>query len=104
MGRALRTVAERQSAALVATAFALLVVLLPSLPLTSTAESGALTLALVTLALAALVRLDLRSIALAGAGGSGTTCPTRDDTPTAPAGRVTDPAHHPLRPRAPGTA
>ena len=49
MGRALRTVAERQSAGL-ATAFALLVVLLPSLPLTSTAESGALTLALVTLA------------------------------------------------------
>ena len=62
------------------------------------------TLAIVTMALAALVRLDVRSVALAAAGGRSATAPARDAAPLVLTGRVTDPVHHPLRPRAPGMA
>jgi hypothetical protein len=91
-------------AALAATACALVVMVAPSLLLTAAAESTPLTLALMTVALAALVRVDLRSVALAGAGDRGTTRATGDGDSLVLTDRVTDPVHHPLRPRAPGTA
>ena len=77
---------------------------LPSLLATSAAQSTPLTLAIVTMALAALVRLDLRSVALAAAGARSATPPARDAAPIVLTARVTDPVHHPLRPRAPGRA
>ena len=90
--------------ALVGTACALLVMLAPSLLATSAAESTPLTVAIVTMALAVLVRLDLRSVALAAAGARSATPPAHDAAPLVLTGRVTDPVHHPLRPRAPGMA
>jgi hypothetical protein len=104
MGRELTDVTARVWVALVGTACALLVLLAPSLLATSAAESTPLTLAIVTMALAALVRLDLRSVVLAAAGARSTTPPARDAAPLVLTGRVTDPVHHPLRPRAPGMA
>ena len=101
MGRAVSDVTQRAWVALVATAMAVLVVLAPSLLMTSAAESGTLALAVVTLALATLVRLELRSVALAGSGSAAQ--PVREGAPLVLAVRVTDPVHHPLRPRAPGT-
>ena len=104
MGRELTGVTARVWFALAGTACALLVMLAPSLLATSVAESTPLTLALVTMALAALVRLDLRSVALATTGNRSATPPSRDAAPLVLTGRVTDPVHHPLRPRAPGMA
>jgi hypothetical protein len=103
MGRELTGVTARVWVALVGTACALLVLLTPSLLATSAAESAPLTLAIVTMALAALVRLDLRSAALA-AGARSATPPAREAAPLVLTARVTDPVHHPLRPRAPGMA
>jgi alpha-beta hydrolase superfamily lysophospholipase len=90
--------------ALAATACAALVVLVPSLMMTTAADSRPLTLALMTVVLAALVRLDLRSVALAAADAHSSTPRAGDGAPLVLTGRVTDPVHHPLRPRAPGTA
>ena len=104
MGRESTGVTAWVWAALCGTACALLVMLAPSLLATSAAQSTPLTLAIVTMALAALVRLDVRSVALAAAAGRCATAPARDAAPLVLTGRVTDPVHHPLRPRAPGMA
>jgi hypothetical protein len=104
MGRELTDVTARAWVALAGTTCALLVMLAPSLLATPAAEATPLTLAFVTLALAALVRLDVRSVALAAAGARSATPPARDAAPLVLTGRVTDPVHHPLRPRAPGMA
>src|SRR4029077_21298791 len=104
MGRESTRVTARLLVVLAGTACALLVMLARSLLSTSAAQSTPLTLAIVTMALAALVRLDLRSVALAAAGAPSATRPARDAAPLVLTGRVTDPVHHPLRPRAPGMA
>jgi hypothetical protein len=104
MGRESTGVTARVWVALAGTACALLVMVAPSLLATSAAQSTPLTLAIVTMALAALVRLEVRSVALAAAGGRSATAPARDAAPLVLTGRVTDPVHHPLRPRAPGMA
>lgn len=80
---------------------AALVILLPSQVTTASHAAGSVTVAVLTLAFAALVRFGLRSVAFAAR--SKTAVPPTDDK-AAPvlAGRVTDPVHHPLRPRAPG--
>ena len=88
MGRELTGVTARVWFALAGTACALLVMLAPSLLATSAAESTPLTLALV----------------LATTGNRSATPPSRDAAPLVLTGRVTDPVHHPLRPRAPGMA
>jgi len=80
---------------------AALVLLLPSL--VATDPPGLLGLAVVAVALAAIVRLG----ATFGALSARTLTPafaTRREAPPLLAGRATDPVHHPLRPRAPGTA
>ncbi|GII77741.1 hypothetical protein Sru01_27230 [Sphaerisporangium rufum] len=66
---------------------------------------GNVTLAVLTMALslAVLVRVANRCGALAARAVS-TVPPGRDDPPPVLPGRVTDPVHHPLRPRAPGPA
>ena len=103
MDRAPAGVARRMAVATVAAACAVLV-LVPGLQLTAAEESGTLALALVTVAFAALVRLDLRSVAHAGAGARSAMCPTSDAVPPVPTAGATDHRHHPLRPRAPGMA
>ena len=89
--------ASRRTSDVLAT---LLVVLLPSLLVTT---PDALTTAVLAVACAVLVgmatgRLDLTPQTQVTMRAHDAT----DDRP--PPGRVTDPTHHPLRPRAPGTA
>jgi len=80
---------------------ATLAVLLPSLLTTTSHATGSVTLAVLTLAFAALARFGLRSVAFA-ARIKTLVPPTGDEAAPVLAGRVTDPVHHPLRPRAPG--
>ena len=87
---------------LTGTIAAALALLLPSL-LTAAEAPATVGLAVVALVLAALVRLGDHGAVLASR-----TVPTRTQTgrETSPVltGRITDPVHHPLRPRAPGPA
>jgi hypothetical protein len=87
-------------AGVVGAAFAILV---PSLLTTVADPSGAVTVAVLTLALAALVRLGTPRV-FAAAGAEAAALRAGDDAPPTLSGRVTDPVHHPLRPRAPGLA
>jgi hypothetical protein len=88
-------------ALLVSTVGAVLVLVLPSLLITAPDAAGSLALAVLAVACAALVQLELRLVA----GSSRMAVPpTRDEPAPVLAGRVTDPVHHPLRPRAPGLA
>ena len=80
---------------------AALALFLPPLLTTTSDAAASVALAVVTLALAALVRLAVRSVPLA-AGTDSAVRSTDDDAAPALFTRVTDPAHHPLRPRAPG--
>lgn len=64
-------------------------------------SAGVAAVALVALALAAVVGLGARSAALA-ACSKGMAPPVDVETPPMRTGSVTDPIHHPLRPRAPG--
>jgi hypothetical protein len=89
---------RRTSIALMTTAGALLLLALPTPDLAASLSVGALALTL-----AALVSFGLRGVTLT----SRTTVvvPTSGDpAPPMLPGRATDPLHHPLRPRAPGTA
>lgn len=81
---------------------AVLALLLPSL--SGTADTSAtVTLALLALAVAALAGSATR-LGVVLAGSHAAVPPTCDDAPPVLPGRVTDPVHHPLRPRAPGLA
>ena len=81
---------------------AVLMLIVPSLLATGADSSGVLALAVVALAAAALVLvvgvdvLAARALVAVRTTGPGVT--------PALSGRVTDPTHHPLRPRAPGSA
>ena len=82
---------------------AALVLVLPSLLITTPDAAGSVAaLAVLVLGLAALVQLELRSVAAHGVRAA----ELRSHGQPAPVlpGRVTDPVHHPLRPRAPGPA
>ena len=86
----------------------LLVVALATLVPTLQAAAGdpaptAVALAVVALALAAIARLVTEFGALA-AGTVYVAHSTGREAPPVLSGRVTDPVHHPLRPRAPGSA
>lgn len=63
--------------------------------------SSSVAVALLTTALAALLVLAVRQVCLAGSVEPLTAVATDDPAPLR-TGRVTDPIHHPLRPRAPG--
>jgi hypothetical protein len=77
-----------------------LVLLMPSLAVTADVPSAAVLVALVV-ATAAMVVLG-RHVAVTLPGVLALRPPTVDEPPQVLAGRVTDPLHHPLRPRAPG--
>jgi hypothetical protein len=77
--------------------------LAPLLFLTAVDTSATVSLTVVTLVLAALVRICDNGAGLA-ARAVVTGFPTAGETPPVLTGRITDPVHHPLRPRAPGMA
>jgi hypothetical protein len=99
MGRTLDATA-RVFVSLAATGLAMLVPTLLFAPVDGTVT---VSVAVVALVLAAVVRLGdhghLLAARLVTAGP-----PTAEVTPPVLAGRITDPVHHPLRPRAPGLA
>ena len=64
---------------------------------------AAVTLVALLLVFAALVRLRVGAMVLV-VNRDHPTRPTRDEARPLRPGRATDPAHHPLRPRAPGRA
>jgi hypothetical protein len=105
MSRAFEDATARPRVALVSMVAVTLALLAPSLLATTTATdaSGTVTLAVLTLALASLVSLGHRGGAVV-ARGVAAMAPTGDGPPPSVPGRVTDPTHHPLRPRAPGSA
>jgi len=80
-----------------------LALLAPMLLLTAVETPVTLSLAVATLVLAALVRLGEHGAVLA-VRVTAVGPPTGDEVPPVLAGRITDPTHHPLRPRAPGLA
>ncbi|HKE50132.1 MAG TPA: hypothetical protein VKE25_01345 [Actinomycetes bacterium] len=103
MNQAREDVIARACVALAGMAGAVLAILLPSQLMATTDASGTITLALLALVLAALVRFGVRYVALAAR--TYTALPsTVDDARPILSGRVTDPVHDPLRPRAPGLA
>jgi hypothetical protein len=105
MSRAFEDAIARPRVALVGIVAVTLAILAPSLLATATATdaSGTVTLALLMLALASLVRFARRGGAVA-ARATAATAPTGDEPPPSVSGLVTDPMRHPLRPRAPGSA
>jgi hypothetical protein len=82
---------------------ATLAVLASLLLFTAVDPSAAVSLAVVTLVLAALLRLSDHGAGFATRAVV-TGSPTTRETPPVLTGRITDPVHHPLRPRAPGMA
>ena len=105
MSRAFEDATARPRVALVSMVAVTLALLAPSLLATATATdaSGTVTLAVLMLAVASLVRFGHRRGAVASRGAAAI-APTGDGPPPPVAGPVTDPMHHPLRPRAPGSA
>lgn len=95
--------ATRLRAAVVCFLGAVLAVITPALLTSPVDQSAALTVAVLSAAVAALVRTGshggiatTRTVAIAHSA--------RRDTPPQLTGRATDPVHHPLRPRAPESA
>ena len=78
-------------------------VLIPTLTGTIPDLPAGVSVALMSLAVAAISRLVPGTGTLACRAPSTVAAAGRDTCPV-PAGRVTDPVHHPLRPRAPGMA
>ena len=78
-----------------------LVLLLPSLVAADT--PAAVGLAVMAMALVAMVRFGASFGALSALTSTAAYATRREAPPLLP-GRATDPVHHPLRPRAPGTA
>ena len=91
------TRAPAAAAVLLAAALSLL---LP--PLVTTDTPAGIGLAVVVLALAAMLRFRTFAGALSARPSTPAYATAREVPPLLP-GRVTDPVHHPLRPRAPGT-
>jgi hypothetical protein len=103
MSRAFEDATPSSRVALVSMVALTLAILTPSLTATAIDASATVTLAFLMLAVASLVRFGHRGGAVASRGVAAT-APTGDGPPPPVAGRVTDPMHNPLRPRAPGLA
>ena len=105
MSRASEDATARPRVALGSMVAVTLALLAPSLLATATATdaSGTVTLAVLVLAVGSLLRLGHRGGAVASRGVAAT-APTGHGPPPPVAVLVTDPKHHPLRPRAPGSA
>ena len=81
---------------------AMLVIVLPSLGMTTSATAGSAAVAVLALAIAGLVRSEVWCVAGALRPITAAEASTRGGPAPMPPGRATDPVHHPLRPRAPG--
>ena len=103
MSRAFEGATASPRVTLVSMVAVTLAILLQSLTATATDATATVTLAFLMLAVASLVRFGRRGGAVASRGVAAT-APTGDGPPPPVAGPVTDPMHHPLRPRAPGSA
>lgn len=103
MSRAIQDAELRLWRALVTLAYATLCLLLPSLVMATSDVSTTIAVGVLAAALAALVQVGMCSAACAPSGRSGVLT-TADDAPPLLTGRITDPVHQPLRPRAPGLA
>jgi hypothetical protein len=103
MGRASDDATARSRVLLASAVAAGLAILAPSFLLTAVDAPSTVSLAVVTLVLAALVRFGDHGAVLA-ARTVITGPPTALETAPVLTGRITDPVHHPLRPRAPGSA
>jgi hypothetical protein len=98
MGRAPYDATSRGRAALAA----VVALLAPSLLVATVDGPATVGLAVAALVVVALVRLADHGLLLATwFVGSGR--PAAEGVPGVLSGRITDPTHHPLRPRAPGT-
>ncbi len=102
MSRTPHDAGTRRRATLASLGAAGLALLAPLLYFTAIDSSAAVSLAVLTLVLAALVRLADHGAFLADPIVVGP--PTAGQSPPVVTGRITDPVHHPLRPRAPGMA
>jgi hypothetical protein len=99
-----RTPDATRARLLLATLFATgLALVLPSLLFPPVDGTATVSLAVVALLFAAVVRLGNHGAVLAARVVSAGP-PTAGEAPLLLAGRITDPVHHPLRPRAPGLA
>lgn len=101
MGRLPENATQRTSLVLATVLGGLLALLLPLLAGPDLA--GSATLAVVTLAFAALTRFGLHGVARTTGTGAASPATLRRTVPVLHGG-VPDPVHHPLRPRAPGLA
>jgi hypothetical protein len=103
MGRRLGAATALLRLALAVAVGSAVALLMPSLITTAADTPAAVVLAAVVIAVAAVTRLDSRLATLV-TRAQGRHPATGDEAPFVLAGRVTDPLHHPLRPRAPGPA
>ena len=103
MSRTLVNATTRARFLLASVVGAVLACLLPSLLTTAVDAPAAVTLAVVLLALTAIAQLGNRFGVVATRVVAATHATGREATLVL-AGGVTDPVHHPLRPRAPGGA
>jgi chromate transport protein ChrA len=102
MGRAPYDATSRGPAALAAVVVAAVALLAPSLLVATVDGPATVSLAVAALVVVALVRLADHGVLLA-ACFVGSVRPAAESVPRVLSGRITDPTHHPLRPRAPGT-
>jgi hypothetical protein len=101
MSRIVGAVAARRRLALALTLGGAIALLMPSLLATTGDAPSAVVLVAVVAAVAAVVGLTGQAAILV-AGAPAPQPRTANVAPGCLAGRATDPAHHPLRPRAPG--
>jgi len=80
----------------------MLVMVLPSLGMTTQVTAGSAAVAVLALAIAGLVRSEVWCVAGALRPITTGVASTRGEPAPMPPGPATDPVHHPLRPRAPG--
>ncbi len=102
MSRPLEDASTRTLALLAGVLGLALAAVLPTL-VTAAADTPTAGVAVLTLALAALLALATRQVLLAACLRPVALIAASGPPPLLP-GRVTDPVHHPLRPRAPGLA
>jgi hypothetical protein len=102
MSRMPDAVTPRLRLALAITLGGLVALLTPSL-LATTVDAPAVVLAVLMVALAVAAGYN-NHVATFATLALASPPPASNDVPVYLAGRVTDPVHHPIRPRAPGTA
>jgi hypothetical protein len=102
MSRMPRAVTARPRLALSILVGGAVALLMASLFAATLDAPSAVVLTAVTLAVGAVLGINSRQVAALAAGALAPHRRPADEAPSFLPGRATDPAHHPLRPRAPG--